>query len=79
MTGYEVTAPQYQTVSELRLNDVLTIISVHDVLSFINNLLNFQSVPLLGADDRKLHRSAKVLRHDVVTSRSLFATRCIYT
>ena len=33
MTGDEVTASQYQTVSELRLNDVVTIISMNDVLN----------------------------------------------
>ena len=35
MTGGEVTASQDQTVSELRLNDVLTIIYMNDVLNVV--------------------------------------------
>jgi len=35
MTGDSVTASQYQTVSELRLNDVVTIISMNDVLNVV--------------------------------------------
>ena len=36
MTGDWVTAPQYPTVSELRVNDVVTIISMNDVLNVVS-------------------------------------------
>jgi co-chaperonin GroES (HSP10) len=35
MIGDEVTASEYQTVSELRVNDVVTIFSMNDVLNVI--------------------------------------------
>ena len=35
MTGDWVTASHYPTVSELRLNDVVTIISMNDVLNVV--------------------------------------------
>lgn len=37
MTDDKVMISRYQTVSELRLNDVVTIISMNDVLNVVNN------------------------------------------